>query len=81
MKQKRILLIQPPHESNNNKFVSRGYFPIGLGLIARALIDNKFKVKVLDIRINKYDRYKVKKIINKSNYEIFGISALLSPIF
>ncbi len=78
MKQKRILLIQPPHESNNNKFVPRGYFPIGLGFIARAIIDGKFKVKVLDIRINKYNRYEVKEIINKSNYEIIGISALVT---
>ena len=78
MKQKKILLIQPPHESRDDKYIPRGSFPIGLGLIARALIDNKFDVKVLDIRINKYNRHEVKEIINKSNYEIFGISALVT---
>ena len=76
MNQKRILLIQPPHGSSNNDYATRAYFPIGLGFISRALIDNGCKVKVLDIRINKYNRYEVKEIINKSNYEIFGISAL-----
>jgi len=69
----KILLIQPPQEPE----VDRPFleFPRGLGLIARALIDNNFKVEVLDIQVDQYKRHEVKEIINKSDYETFGISA------
>lgn len=71
----KILLIQPPHYYEGG---SRGpsVFPIGLGYLARVLLNLGYDVEVFDIWAHQYSNKQVIKKIEKSNYDVVGISAL-----
>jgi radical SAM superfamily enzyme YgiQ (UPF0313 family) len=55
------------------------HIPIGLGIIANILLNEGYAVKILDINAERLSRSDVKKKINlQSNYEIIGVSGLIT---
>jgi radical SAM superfamily enzyme YgiQ (UPF0313 family) len=71
----KILLIQPPHYYSD---FSRkpSVFPLGLGYLARSLLDYGFDVEVLDIWAHQYTNTEVMKILGRKEFDFVGISAL-----
>ena len=66
----KILLIQPPTEGRPPSI-----FPIGLGYIARALLDVGHDVEVLDIWAHQYSKKEVSDRLKKLKYDTVGINA------
>jgi len=71
----KVLLIQPPHYYNGLSREPEN-FPLGLGYIAKVLLNMKQKVEVLDIWAHQYTNEEVVERIRKLDYHIVGISAL-----
>ena len=71
----RVLLIQPPHYYNG-KSREPGFFPLGLGYIAKVLLKSGHDVEVLDIWAHQYTNEEVIQKIKGLEYDIVGISAL-----
>lgn len=69
---KRVLLINPLMSA---KAV---YFPLGLGYIARALLDEGCEITVLDINAYRWSEDEVMRKVAASNFEVAGISALIT---
>jgi len=70
-----ILLIQPPHYYEGKDREVK-FFPIGLGYIAKAIIEEGHTVKVLDINAAHIPRNQVADIIKTNSFEVIGISAM-----
>lgn len=71
----KILLIQPPHYYSG---VSRKptVFPLGLGYVAKSLLNSGFDVEVLDIWAHQYTNSEVVKILGRKKFDFVGISAM-----
>lgn len=69
----KILLINPPIQGS-----SLSNFPLGLGYIARVLQDEGYDISVLDINAHRWSQEEVKKKIISSNFDIAGITALIT---
>jgi len=67
----KVLLIQPLHYRREPEF-----FPLGLGYIARVLLDNNHHVDVLDIQANQYTEDKVIDWLKYKQYDFVGISSI-----
>jgi radical SAM superfamily enzyme YgiQ (UPF0313 family) len=65
-----VLLIQPPHKDRTPSI-----FPIGLGYIAKSLMDIGCKVEILDIHTEGINEEKVQKRIANFNFDLIGINA------
>ncbi len=70
-----VLLIQPPHEYEG-KDREQVFFPIGLGCIARALLDEGHVVEVLDLHAVHIPLDQVSDSIRSNSIDIVGISAM-----
>lgn len=69
----KILLINPPiHGSKNPSF------PLGLAYIARVLRDKCYDISVLDINAHRWSQDEVKKKISSTNFDVVGITALIT---
>lgn len=71
----KILLIQPPHYYDG-KCRGPSNFPLGLGYIAKVLLNSGYKVEVLDIWAHQYTDEEVRRKIPELDYDVCGISAL-----
>lgn len=71
----KILLIQPPHYYGG-KSRAPNFFPIGLGYIARVLLDAGHNVEVLDIYAHQYKKEEVIQRLKKIDFNVVGISAM-----
>lgn len=69
----KILLIRA-----QSRKVDYPWFPIALGYIASALLLDKHKVEILDIRLYDYSKEEVEEIIKKKNPDIIGINTLVT---
>jgi radical SAM superfamily enzyme YgiQ (UPF0313 family) len=70
----KITLINPPvrlREPPND-------FPLGLGYIASALLNEGHDVEALDINAYRWPKEEVEKIIKKLNCDVVGISGLIT---
>lgn len=67
----KILLINIPAGER-----TPSYFPLGLGYIAKILLNEGHDVKVLDIFAKGYNQKKVIEIIHSLEYDFVGISAM-----
>ena len=67
-----IILIQPPFDTRDKAT----HFPLGLGYVAKALLNAGHKVEIFDIYAQQFSKNEVKKKIKEFNYDIIGISAL-----
>jgi len=68
----RVLLINPlllPRTQN---------FPLGLGYIARSLLDEGHQVSVLDINAYQWNKEEVRGRISSSNFDVVGITAIIT---
>lgn len=65
-----ILLIQPPHKDR-----TPSVFPLGLGYIARSLMDMGCKVEIFDIHAEGINEEEVCKKIANFNFDLVGINA------
>jgi radical SAM superfamily enzyme YgiQ (UPF0313 family) len=65
-----VLLIQPPHKGR-----SPSLFPIGIGYVAKSLMDIGCKVDILDIHAEGIDKDEVCKRIAKLKTDLVGINA------
>ena len=72
----KVLLIQPPHYYDNGKSREPQGVPLGLGYIAKALLNSGNSVEVLDIWAHQYTNDELIQILEKLDYDICGISAL-----
>ena len=70
-----VLLIQPPnyYDGKNREQV---FFPIGLGYIASAIIDEGHEVQVLDVHASHISHDQVANIIKSNSFDVVGISAM-----
>ena len=65
----KILLISPPLRGI---FASK--FPnMGLAYIGASLLEEGHNVKILDLKLTKYKKRKVKKILKRTKYDVYGI--------
>ena len=71
----KVLLIQPPHYYDDGKTSEPHAVPLGLGYVAKALLNSGNEVEVLDIWAHQYSDEEVKQIIVKLDYDICGIGA------
>jgi len=71
----KILLVQPPHYFDGGGRVPEN-FPLGLGYIARILLDKGHKVESLDIWAHQYKNNEVLDQIRAIDCDTVGISAL-----
>ena len=71
----KILLVQPPHYYNGGGR-RPGNFPLGLGYIAKNLLNSGYEVEVLDIWAHQYSNEEVAQKIKTIDCDIIGISAL-----
>jgi len=71
----KVLLIQPPHRYEKWE---RGpsSFPLGLGYIAKVLLNQGHQIEVLDVWAHQYTNEDVTKKIKEFDCDIIGISAL-----
>ena len=69
----KILLINPLIGS-----WEMGFFPLGLGSIARVLLDSGHQVKVLDINAFRWDKNEIAKLIYEEDFDVCGIGALIT---
>lgn len=65
-----VLLIQPPHKDR-----APSIFPLGLGYIARSLIDIGGEVEILDIHAEGLNDGEVRKRISNLRFDLIGINA------
>lgn len=81
----KVLLINLPFDTQN--FYKQGYFsktkqaplfPFGIAYIASYLRSNNYEVEVLDIYANQLDNDKVLSKLRDFNYDVVGISALVT---
>ena len=70
-----VLLIQPPNYYDGKKR-EQIFFPIGLGCIARALLDEGYEVEVLDVHASHMSFSQITDIIKKKSFSVVGISAM-----
>jgi len=70
-----VLLIQPPHEYEG-KDRDQVFFPIGLGYIARVLLDEGHYVEVLDLHAVRMPLDQVLDVIRNNSFDVLGISAM-----
>jgi radical SAM superfamily enzyme YgiQ (UPF0313 family) len=71
----KVLLIQPPHYYNGLSREPES-FPLGLGYIAKVLLNSGHKVEVFDIWAHQLKNEEVMKKIKMLDYDVVGISAL-----
>lgn len=71
----KVLLIQPPHYYNGLSREPEN-FPLGLGYIAKVLLNSGYTVEVFDIWAHQYKNEEVMERIKKLDYDVVGISAL-----
>jgi radical SAM superfamily enzyme YgiQ (UPF0313 family) len=69
-----ILLINPLYRIHQQPW----WFPSGMGYIARSLLDEGHNVKILEANAHQYRKEQVKDLINKSEFDAVGISALVT---
>ncbi|MBU1632426.1 MAG: radical SAM protein [Nanoarchaeota archaeon] len=67
----KILLINSPTEGR-----IPAQFPLGLGYIAKVLLNEGYQVEVLDIWSKQYTKEQIMKIIPKLKYDLVGINAI-----
>lgn len=70
-----VLLIQTPHYYGG-KSRTPDFFPLGLGYIARAVLDGGYNVDILDIYAYQYKKEKVIEQLKNIKFDIVGISAM-----
>lgn len=72
----RVLLIYPPIETN----LPAGSFPLGLGIVARILLDEGYNVKIYDINAYKYSRVQVENDLKElmHHHDVIGISGMIT---
>jgi anaerobic magnesium-protoporphyrin IX monomethyl ester cyclase len=70
-----VLLIQPPHYYSD-KTRMPAFFPIGLGYIARVLLDAGHNIEVLDIYAHQYKNEEVAQKLKEIDFDIVCISAM-----
>lgn len=68
----RVLLVQGPHDER----AGTALFPLGLGYIARVLVDIGVAVEVLDAHAEKYSPEQTLAAIEKSDFDVLGVTAL-----
>jgi len=71
----KTLLIQPPHYYDGGTRPPT-FFPLGLGYVARALLDARLEVGILDIWAHQWTNEEVVQQIRHLDCDIIGISAL-----
>ena len=71
----KVLLIQPPHNYEGKSREPQGV-PLGLGYVAKALLNSGNNVEVLDIWAHQYSNEEVMQKVAELDYDICGISAL-----
>ena len=71
----KVLLVQPPHYYDGGSRAP-GYFPLGLGYIAKSLLKSGHRVQVLDIWAHQYTNEDVIRKIKELDFDVVGISAL-----
>jgi anaerobic magnesium-protoporphyrin IX monomethyl ester cyclase len=71
----KVLLVQPLHsyEGGNR---DPTFFPLGLGYLAKALMNNGHKVQIMDIWAHQWSQEEVIKQIKKLDQDVVGISAI-----
>ena len=65
----KILLINPP--------TSVVLLNLGLAYIGASLLEEGHKVKILDLNLNRYKKRKVKKILKRTKYDVYGIGCMV----
>lgn len=69
----KMLLINPPIRGSE-----LSSFPLGLGYIARVLLDEGHDISMLDINAYRWSQDEVKNKIASSNFDVAGITALIT---
>ena len=71
----KVLLIQPPHNYEGGQRYPEA-FPLGLGYIAKVLMDAGHRVDVLDIWAKQYSDEEVAHMAAVADCDVIGISAI-----
>ncbi|MDD5687492.1 MAG: radical SAM protein [Elusimicrobia bacterium] len=71
----KILLVQTPHYYDGKSRIPT-FFPIGLGYIARILLDAGYNVEILDIYAHQYNDEEVIQKLKEIDFDVIGISAM-----
>lgn len=70
----KLLLINPPIR----EWAKPNVLPLGLAYIASVLKEKGVKVEVLDLNVLRWDQEKVKEYIKNSDFDIYGIGAIVT---
>jgi len=54
------------------------YFPLGLGYIARVLLDDGHEVQVLDINAHRWSTDEVERRLRRADFEVVGITGMVT---
>ncbi len=70
----KVLLINPLYQ----KYVYGGYMPLGLGYLARSLLDENVDVEVMDIDALRWEEEKVEEELKKKHFDMVGITTIIT---
>lgn len=70
----KILLVNPPIR----EWAKPNVFPLGLGYIAAALVEDHHCVEVLDINAHRFSKEEVEEKVKNADFDVVGIGGLIT---